>query len=165
MSEVLVGVVMGSKSDLNCVKNTLDLLIEFNIPYEVRVLSAHRTPDETVTYAKQAYQRGIKVIIAAAGGAAALAGIIAGVTTVPVIGIPIKTSTLNGVDSLLSIVQMPAGVPVATVAIGDAGAKNAAVLALTILAAFKKEYQDILVNYKAEMKAKVLKDTMVEYVK
>jgi len=165
MSEILVGVVMGSKSDLKCVQNTLDLLKEFNIPFEVRVLSAHRTPKETVTYAQQAYQRGIKVIIAAAGGAAALAGIIAGVTTIPVIGIPIKTSTLNGVDSLLSIVQMPSGVPVATVAIGDAGAKNAAVLALTILAAFQPDYQTTLVNYKESMKAKVLKDTVVDYVK
>ena len=135
----MVGVVMGSKSDLETVEETFKILEEFGIPYEKNVLSAHRTPDETIAYARSAYDRGLKVIIAAAGGAAHLAGVIAGCTTLPVIGIPMKSSTLDGLDSLLSVVQMPAGVPVATVAIGKAGAKNAAVLAATILGAFDPE--------------------------
>ena len=160
--EKIVGIVMGSTSDLDCVKNTMNLLDEFEIPYEVRVLSAHRTPDETIEYAKTAYDRGLKVIIAAAGGAAHLGGVIAGCTTVPVIGIPIKSSNLNGLDSLLSIVQMPAGVPVATVAIGNAGAKNAAVLTLTMLAAFDEKYHDKLVAYKKQMKEKVLANTELD---
>lgn len=158
MNKPIVGVVMGSKSDLECVNQTLELLDKFNIAYEVNILSAHRTCDETIDYAKKAYEKGLKIIIAAAGGAAHLAGVISGCTTIPVIGIPIKSSNLNGLDSLLSIVQMPAGVPVACVAIGNAGAKNAAVLALTILAAFDENYQNILKNYKLEMKEKVLND-------
>jgi 5-(carboxyamino)imidazole ribonucleotide mutase len=158
----IIGIVMGSTSDLECVKNTMNLLDEFDIPYEVRVLSAHRTPDETIDYAKTAYDRGLKVIIAAAGGAAHLAGVIAGCSTIPVIGIPIKSSTLDGLDSLLSIVQMPSGVPVATVAIGNAGAKNAAVLSLTILGAFDLKYHEKLVEYKKQMKEKVLLNTNLD---
>lgn len=153
--KILVSVVMGSMSDLDCVKNTFRMLEKFAIPYEAKVLSAHRTPDETIAYAKSAYARGIKVIIAAAGGAAHLAGVIAGCTTVPVIGIPMKTSTLDGLDSLLSIVQMPAGIPVATVAVGNAGAKNAAVLAAAIIGAFDESVHEKLTAYKQEMKENV----------
>ena len=152
----LVAVIMGSKSDYTCVINTVNLLKEFKIPYEVRVLSAHRCTDETVAYAKSLKDSGFKVVIAAAGKAAALAGVIAGSTTLPVIGIPIKTSTLDGLDSLLSTVQMPSGIPVATVAIGDHGAKNAAILALSILAAFDEDYHKTLVAYREDMKQQVL---------
>ncbi len=152
----VVGVVMGSKSDLETVENTFDQLEEFGIPYEKIVLSAHRTPEETIEYARTAYDRGLKVIIAAAGGAAHLAGVIAGCTTLPVIGIPMKTGTLDGLDSLLSIVQMPAGVPVATVAIGKAGAKNAAVLAASILGAFDPVFHEKMDAHKAAMRKNVL---------
>ena len=154
----LVGIVMGSMSDFDCVVETTKLLEEFDIPYEKIVLSAHRTPDETIAYAKSVYERGLKIIIAAAGGAAHLAGVIAGCTTLPVIGIPIKTSTLDGLDSLLSIVQMPAGVPVATVAIGKAGAKNAAVLCATILGAFDEKYHQKMLDHKESMKRNVLEN-------
>ncbi len=156
MSKPLVAIVMGSLSDLDAVKDTFEVLDSFQIPYEAKVLSAHRTPDETIKYAKEAYDNGIKLFIAAAGGAAHLAGVIAGCSTLPVIGIPMKTSTLDGLDSLLSIVQMPAGVPVATVAIGKAGCKNAGVLAATIIGAFDSDMHDKIVSYKEEMKTKVL---------
>lgn len=129
----LVGVIMGSKSDWPTMKLTCQILEEFGVPYEKRVVSAHRMPDEMFEYAKTARKRGLKVIIAGAGGAAHLPGMVASQTELPVIGVPIKTSTLNGIDSLLSIVQMPGGVPVATVAIGDAGAKNAGLLAVKML--------------------------------
>lgn len=152
----IVGIVMGSMSDFDCVIETCNMLEEFDIPYEKIVLSAHRTPDETIAYAKTAYERGLKVIIAAAGGAAHLAGVIAGCTTLPVIGIPMKSSTLDGLDSLLSTVQMPAGVPVACVAIGKAGAKNAAVLTATILGAFDENYHQKIVAHKENMKKNVL---------
>lgn len=156
--KAIVGIVMGSMSDFECVKETCILLEHFDIPYEKIVLSAHRTPDETINYARTAYDRGLKLIIAAAGGAAHLAGVIAGCTTLPVIGIPIKTSTLDGLDSLLSIVQMPAGVPVATVAIGKAGAKNAAVLSATILGAFDETYHQKMIEHKEKMKRNVLEN-------
>lgn len=154
--KAIVGIVMGSMSDFECVKETCILLEHFDIPYEKIVLSAHRTPDETINYAKTARERGLKIIVAAAGGAAHLAGVIAGCTTLPVIGIPIKSSTLDGLDSLLSIVQMPAGVPVATVAIGKAGAKNAAYLCATILGAFDDEMHQKIVQHKEDMKTNVL---------
>lgn len=157
----VVGIVMGSKSDLETVEETFKILEEFGIPYEKSVLSAHRTPDETIAYARSAYERGLKVIIAAAGGAAHLAGVIAGCTTLPVIGIPMKSSTLDGLDSLLSVVQMPAGVPVATVAIGKAGAKNAAVLCATILGAFDPEYHEKMVAYKEQMRKNVLENMKI----
>ncbi len=160
MSNVQVAVVMGSKSDFPDVKETLTILDEFGIGYEVKVLSAHRTPDETIAFARGAYDRGIKLIIAAAGGAAHLAGIIAGCCSLPVIGIPMKSSTLDGLDSLLSVVQMPAGVPVATVAVGKAGCKNAAVLAATILGAFDPEMHTKVTCYKEDMKRKVLSSTL-----
>ena len=152
---ISISIVMGSKSDLDDVRSTFEVLDEFNVEYEVKILSAHRTIDETISYAKGLYDRGIKVVIAAAGGAAHLAGVVAGCTTLPVIGIPMK-SGLNGLDSLLSIVQMPSGVPVATVAVGKAGAKNAAVLALTILGTSDEIYHQKLVEYKENMRKMVL---------
>lgn len=130
----LVGVVMGSKNDSDVMQGCIDVLREFELPCEVKVLSAHRTPDLTREYAVSAADRGIEVIIAGAGWAAHLAGFIAGNTTLPVIGVPIDSSPLKGIDALLSTVQMPHGIPVATVAIGSGGAKNAAVLAAQILA-------------------------------
>jgi len=135
----LVGVIMGSKSDWETMKLACDILDELGVPYEKRVVSAHRTPDLMFEYAETAAARGLKVIIAGAGGAAHLPGMVAAKTTLPVIGVPVKSSNLNGLDSLLSIVQMPAGVPVATVAIGGAGAANAGLLAAQILAAFDPE--------------------------
>lgn len=129
-----VGVIMGSQSDWATMKHACDILDELEIPYERKVVSAHRTPDEMFTYAENARSRGIQVIVAGAGGAAHLPGMVAAKTLLPVIGVPIQTSTLQGLDSLLSIVQMPGGVPVATVAIGRAGAINAGLLAAQILA-------------------------------
>ena len=153
---VKVGIVMGSTSDKMVMDETCKLLSEFGIEYEVRILSAHRTPDEAISYARGAYDRGLKVLIAGAGGAAHLAGVLAGVTTLPVIGVPMSTNLMGGLDSLLSIVQMPAGVPVATVAVGKSGAKNAAVLALTILGLSDESYHQKLVEYKESMRQAVL---------
>ncbi|MBO0959252.1 5-(carboxyamino)imidazole ribonucleotide mutase [Neobacillus sp. MM2021_6] len=130
----LVGVIMGSKSDWDTMKPACEILEQFEIPYEKKVVSAHRTPDLMFTYAENARKRGLKVIIAGAGGAAHLPGMVAAKTTLPVIGVPVQSKALNGLDSLLSIVQMPGGVPVATVAIGKAGAMNAGLLAAQILA-------------------------------
>ncbi|MCT4798134.1 5-(carboxyamino)imidazole ribonucleotide mutase [Exiguobacterium profundum] len=130
---VAVGVIMGSSSDWETMKHTCDVLDELQIPYEKQVVSAHRTPDLMFEYAEEARSRGIQVIVAGAGGAAHLPGMVAAKTTLPVIGVPVKSKALNGMDSLLSIVQMPAGVPVATVAIGKAGATNAGLLAAQIL--------------------------------
>lgn len=149
--KVVVSVVMGSGSDLPVVKETIDVLKKLKIPYEAKVLSAHRTPAEVIKYTKQAEGRGIKVMIAAAGGAAHLAGVIAGHTILPVIGIPIETRSLRGLDSLLSTVQMPGGVPVATVAIGKSGAKNAGILAAQILAAGNKSLAKKLSSMKKNM--------------
>ena len=130
----IISVIMGSESDLETVQGGIDILKQFKVKAEVKVLSAHRTPKELVQYVEAAPKRGTKVFIAAAGGAAALAGVIAAHTTLPVIGIPIETSSLKGMDSLLSTVQMPAGIPVASMAIGKEGAKNAALFDLEILA-------------------------------
>ncbi|WP_416353462.1 5-(carboxyamino)imidazole ribonucleotide mutase [Agrilactobacillus fermenti] len=130
---VSVAIVMGSKSDWDTMKLAAEQLTELGVPFSKQVISAHRMPDEMMDFADKARDKGLKVIIAGAGGAAHLPGMIAAKTTLPVIGVPIKTRTLNGLDSLLSIVQMPAGVPVATVAIGSAGARNAALLAASIL--------------------------------
>ncbi|WP_435002684.1 5-(carboxyamino)imidazole ribonucleotide mutase [Bacillus atrophaeus] len=132
----LVGVIMGSTSDWETMKNACDILEELDVPYEKKVVSAHRTPDSMFEYAEGARERGLKVIIAGAGGAAHLPGMTAAKTTLPVIGIPVQSKALNGLDSLLSIVQMPGGVPVATTAIGKAGAVNAGLLAAQILSAF-----------------------------
>jgi 5-(carboxyamino)imidazole ribonucleotide mutase len=134
MPIVRVGVIMGSKSDWETMKFACEILDQLEVPYEKKVVSAHRTPDLMFTYAEQARERGIKVIIAGAGGAAHLPGMVAAKTTLPVIGVPVQSKALNGLDSLLSIVQMPGGVPVATVAIGKAGATNAGLLAAQILA-------------------------------
>lgn len=131
---VQVGVIMGSRSDWDTMKHACVILEEFGVSYEKQVVSAHRTPDEMFRYAETAAGRGLRVIIAGAGGAAHLPGMVAAKTVLPVIGVPVKTSGLNGLDSLLSIVQMPGGVPVATVAIGPAGATNAGLLAIQILA-------------------------------
>lgn len=130
---VEVGVIMGSISDWETMKHACGVLDELNVPYEKKVVSAHRTPDLMFQYAEQARSRGVKVIIAGAGGAAHLPGMVAAKTTLPVIGVPVRSKALNGLDSLLSIVQMPGGVPVATVAIGKAGATNAGLLAAQIL--------------------------------
>ena len=130
----LVGIVMGSRSDWPTLQKAADILTELGVPYESKVVSAHRTPDRLIEYSKSARGRGIKVIIAGAGGAAHLPGMVASMTTLPVLGVPVKSSTLNGLDSLLSIVQMPKGVPVGTLAIGEAGAANAGILAASILA-------------------------------
>ena len=130
----LVGVIMGSDSDWPTMRRAADVLERFGVPHEARVVSAHRTPDWMVEYASTAEERGLRVIIAGAGGAAHLPGMVAGHTIVPVVGVPIKSRALAGVDSLLSIVQMPGGVPVATMAIGDAGATNAGLFAVAMLA-------------------------------
>ena len=130
----LVGVIMGSQSDWKTMQHASEMLEGFGVPFEVQVVSAHRTPDRMVSYAKNANKRGLKVIIAGAGGAAHLPGMVASLTTLPVVGVPVESRALRGLDSLLSIVQMPGGVPVATVAIGKAGAKNAGILAASILA-------------------------------
>jgi 5-(carboxyamino)imidazole ribonucleotide mutase len=153
MDKPLVGIIMGSDSDLPVVKESAEILEKFGVPFEITVLSAHRTPERAFQYAKEAEKRGIEVIIAAAGGAAHLPGVIAALTPLPVIGIPIKTSSLNGLDSLLSIVQMPSGIPVATVAIN--GAKNAGLLAIEILGVKYPELREKMKEYKEKMKEEV----------
>ncbi|MYM56702.1 5-(carboxyamino)imidazole ribonucleotide mutase [Thalassovita mangrovi] len=134
MAQVKVGIIMGSQSDWPTMKEAADILDELNIPYEAKIVSAHRTPDRLWTYGKTAVERGLQVIIAGAGGAAHLPGMMASKTRVPVIGVPVQTKALSGVDSLYSILQMPRGFPVATMAIGGAGAKNAGLMAAAILA-------------------------------
>lgn len=152
---VQVGVIMGSISDWETIENTTQTLEELGIEYEKEVISAHRTPEDMFKYAETARRRGLKVIIAGAGGAAHLPGMVAAKTTLPVIGVPIQSKALNGMDSLLSIVQMPAGVPVATVAIGKAGAINAGLLAGQILATNDQAITEKLANYQAGLKDKV----------
>jgi len=150
----VVSVVMGSDSDLPVMKETSTMLKKFNIPHEVKIFSAHRSPDKTADFAKSAKKKGIKVIIAGAGGAAHLAGVIASHTTLPVIGVPMDTK-LDGIDSLLSTVQMPAGVPVATVSIGKAGAINAAILAVEIIGVASEKNHKKLQAYKKELVKKI----------
>jgi len=145
-NQPLVGVIMGSKSDWETMRRTSEMLDRLGVPHESRVVSAHRTPDWMAEYAKSAEERGIELIIAAAGGAAHLPGMVAAHTILPVLGVPIKSSALSGIDSLLSIVQMPAGVPVGTLSIGDAGATNAALLAASILAI---KYPDLRARVKS----------------
>ena len=152
----LVGVIMGSKSDWATLEHTAATLDKLGIPHEVKVVSAHRTPDLLFQYAEQADQRGIEVIIAGAGGAAHLPGMCAAKTHLPVLGVPVQSSMLSGVDSLLSIVQMPAGIPVATLAIGKAGAINAALLAASILGGKYPQYADALKAFRAEQTRSVL---------
>lgn len=150
-----VGIIMGSSSDWETMKHSADLLDYFGIKYEKKVVSAHRTPEMMLDYAKEAKSNGIDIIIAGAGGAAHLPGMVASSTHVPVIGVPIQSKALSGMDSLLSIVQMPVGIPVATQAIGDAGAKNAAILAARILAVNSKEIYEKLEAYQKSLEEKV----------
>jgi 5-(carboxyamino)imidazole ribonucleotide mutase len=158
----LVGVVMGSKSDYEVLKPAVDLLKEFHIACEVRVVSAHRTPDLLFSYAEQAETRGLRVIIAGAGGAAHLPGMLAAKTLVPVLGVPVPASMLNGVDSLLSIVQMPRGVPVGTLAIGKPGAANAALLAIEILAITDAELRNRLRAWREANRLEVMATELPE---
>ncbi|MBI5327417.1 MAG: 5-(carboxyamino)imidazole ribonucleotide mutase [Deltaproteobacteria bacterium] len=157
MAKPLVGILMGSDSDLPIMEEAAKVLKEFGIPYEMTISSAHRSPKRTSEYAKGAADRGIKVIIAGAGSAAHLAGFIAAETTLPVIGVPIDSSPLKGIDSLLSTVQMPGGVPVAAMAIGKAGAKNAGIFAAQIIATYDKKLRTKLKTYK-ERQAKEVED-------
>ena len=154
-----IGVIMGSSSDWETMKHACDILDELAVPYEKKVVSAHRTPDLMFEYAEAARGRGIQVIIAGAGGAAHLPGMVAAKTTLPVIGVPVQSRALNGLDSLLSIVQMPGGVPVATVAIGKAGATNAGLLAAQILGATNQELANKLDARREATKAQVLEST------
>ena len=153
---VKVGIIMGSRSDLDTMQHTIDTLKELSVSYDAKVVSAHRTPDRMFDYAEQAFEKGIRVIIAGAGGAAHLPGMVAAKTTVPVIGVPVQSKALNGMDSLLSIVQMPAGVPVATVAIGKAGAINAALLAAQQLAMFDESIHDRLKDRRKQTEEDVI---------
>ena len=150
----LVGIIMGSKSDFPVMKDAVDILSEFGIACDVDIVSAHRTPEKMMDYAASAYDNGLKVIIAGAGGAAHLPGMVASVTTLPVVGVPVKSSTsIDGWDSILSILQMPGGVPVATVALN--AAKNAGILAAQIIGTFDSDVQDRLKAYKESLKEKV----------
>lgn len=152
----LIGIIMGSKSDWETMTHAAETLDGLGIPYEVKVVSAHRTPDLLFEYSAGAAQRGLEVIIAGAGGAAHLPGMAAAKTHLPVLGVPVQSKALNGLDSLLSIVQMPAGVPVGTLAIGRAGAVNAALLAAAIVANAHPEYRDALIDYRAKQTQSVL---------
>jgi len=154
--KILVGVVMGSSSDWQTLIHTANMLDLLDIGYEVEVVSAHRTPDKLFSYAENAKSRHLEVIIAGAGGAAHLPGMLAAKTSLPILGVPVQSKALNGLDSLLSIVQMPAGIPVATLAIGEAGAKNAALLAAAILANKYPEIDDALIRFRNDQTEKVL---------
>ena len=156
----LAGVIMGSKSDWETMAAAAELLAEFGVPYEARIVSAHRTPEWMVEYATGAEGRGLQVIIAGAGGAAHLPGMVAGHTLLPVIGVPVQSRALNGLDSLLSIVQMPAGVPVATMAIGKAGAANAALLAVAILGITRPPLREALRAWRHPRAQQVLEETL-----
>lgn len=156
----LVGVIMGSQSDWDTMRLASEVLTEFGVPHECRVVSAHRTPALMAEYASSAADRGLQVVIAGAGGAAHLPGMVAAQTILPVIGVPVQSKALNGLDSLLSIVQMPKGVPVATVAIGAAGAANAGLLAVSILATTRAELRDKLQAYRSEIAAAVQRDSL-----
>jgi 5-(carboxyamino)imidazole ribonucleotide mutase len=159
---VLVGVVMGSKSDYSVMKAAVEMLRAFGVAHEVRVVSAHRTPDLLFEYAEAAAKRGLRVILAGAGGAAHLPGMMAAKTVVPVLGVPIAATALQGMDALLSIAQMPKGVPVGTMAIGAAGAANAALLAIGILATTDAALQERLVAWRAARRDEVLAETLDE---
>ncbi len=152
----IVSIIMGSKSDWETMKNASEILTDFDVPHECKVVSAHRTPDLLFEFAKAAESRGIEVIIAGAGGAAHLPGMCASQTCVPVLGVPVKSKALNGMDSLLSIVQMPAGIPVGTMAIGDAGAKNAALLAISILSNTRKDLREKLREFRENQTRDIL---------
>jgi 5-(carboxyamino)imidazole ribonucleotide mutase len=156
----LVGVVMGSRSDWPTLQRAAAVLEQFGVPHACEVVSAHRTPDKLADYARSAADRGLKLIIAGAGGAAHLPGMLAAQTHLPVLGVPVESALLRGVDSLLSIVQMPAGVPVGTLAIGPAGAANAALLAVSILALEDAALRSKLVAYRAEQTARVMSENL-----
>ena len=156
----LVAVIMGSKSDWETMRQAGEMLTRFGVAHECRVLSAHRTPVETAEYVGQAEGRGIEVIVAAAGGAAHLAGVCAAHTVLPVLGVPMESASLKGLDSLLSTVQMPAGIPVGTLAIGGAGARNAALLAVAILANSRPELKEKLRQFRSEQSERVLRETL-----
>lgn len=156
----LVGVIMGSKSDYETLAPAIEILQHFGVPYEAKVVSAHRTPDDMFAYAESAEARGVMVIIAAAGGAAHLPGMVASKTLVPVLGVPVSVTALNGLDALLSIVQMPAGVPVGTLAIGKPGATNAAILAAEIVGTHRPEVREKLRAWRASRAADVRGQTL-----
>jgi 5-(carboxyamino)imidazole ribonucleotide mutase len=155
----LVGVIMGSRSDWETMKNAADVLEQFSVPHECRVVSAHRTPQWMAEYAETAVDRGLKVIIAGAGGAAHLPGMVASQTVLPVLGVPVQSRALQGLDSLLSIVQMPGGIPVATLAIGTAGAKNAGLLAVRILATYNDKLRAALEKFNQDQTDSILADS------
>jgi len=159
-SNPLVIVLMGSKSDWDVMRQASEVLAKFDVPHECRVLSAHRTPKETSEYVSAAEGRGVEVVIAAAGGAAHLAGVCAAHTILPVLGVPMENASLKGLDSLLSTVQMPAGIPVGTLAIGAPGARNAALLAVAILGTSRPELRQKLRDFRAEQSAKILKEIL-----
>lgn len=156
----LVSIIMGSTSDWETMRNAADVLENFEVPFEAKVVSAHRTPDLLFEFAKSAESRGIEVIIAGAGGAAHLPGMCAAQTVLPVLGVPVQSKALSGMDSLLSIVQMPFGIPVGTLAIGNAGAKNAALLAVSILANSRPELREKLKKFRAEQTQTVLESAL-----
>lgn len=158
----LVGVIMGSKSDWETMSQAAEMLKRFDVPHECRIVSAHRTPLLLAEYAAQAEARGLEIIIAGAGGAAHLPGMIAAQTCVPVLGVPVQSRALSGMDSLLSIVQMPSGIPVGTLAIGQAGAANAGLLAVAILSNTRPELRERLREFRAEQTSKVLRDSLPE---
>jgi 5-(carboxyamino)imidazole ribonucleotide mutase len=159
-SRPLVGIIMGSKTDWETMLHADEILSRFDVPHECRVISAHRTPDSSREYAISAESRGLEVLIAGAGGAAHLPGVIAAYTLVPVLGVPVQSHALQGLDSLLSMVQMPGGVPVATLAIGKAGAVNAALMAVSILANSRAELREKLRKFRDEQRQKVLGETL-----
>lgn len=156
--KALAGVIMGSRSDWDTMQHTADILSLLDVPHEIRVISAHRTPDQLFDYAATAVDRGLEVIIAGAGGAAHLPGMVAAKTCLPVLGVPVKSDALNGLDSLLSIVQMPAGIPVGCVAIGQAGARNAALLATALLANKYPDIRENLMTFRRQQSDKILAD-------
>lgn len=157
-----VGVIMGSRSDLPTMENAIEMLKRFGVDYEVKIVSAHRTPELMFEYAKSAKERGIKVIIAGAGGAAHLPGMVSSLTPLPVIGVPVQSKAMSGLDSLLSIVQMPGGIPVGTVAIGNSGAKNAGILATEIIALMDEEVAKKVEEFRREQRDEVLRTSEVE---
>jgi 5-(carboxyamino)imidazole ribonucleotide mutase len=160
-SKPLVGVIMGSRSDWDTMQAAAETLQHFGVPHECRVVSAHRTPEWMVQYAKEAAGRGLKVIIAGAGGAAHLPGMVASCTCLPVLGVPVQSKSLQGLDSLLSIVQMPGGIPVGTLAIGAAGARNAGLLAVRILAIYDASLSEKLQQFAVSQTETVLKDSVL----
>ncbi|MCI6152747.1 5-(carboxyamino)imidazole ribonucleotide mutase [Fusobacterium perfoetens] len=157
-----VGVIMGSRSDLPTMEKAVEMLKRFGVDYEVKIVSAHRTPELMFEYAKTAKERGLKVIIAGAGGAAHLPGMVSSLTSLPVLGVPVKSRALSGQDSLLSIVQMPGGIPVGTLAIGESGAKNAGILASEIIALMDEEVAKKVDEFRREQRDQVLETSEVE---